>query len=282
MMQVFYTKKELTAFIAETKSQYKIIGFVPTMGALHIGHLSLIEYSQKSCDITIASIFVNPTQFNDKNDLKNYPRNIAQDIEKLGQLSCDVVFVPDENEMYPVTDNRMFSFDGMDSLMEGEHRPGHFNGVAQIVSKLFALVQPDKAFFGQKDFQQVAIIKKMVQKMNLPIEIVACPIVREPDGLAMSSRNVLLTPQHREAAPLIQKTLLLAVESAQTLPLEKIKAWVVEHINSSEYLKVEYFDIVDENSLTSLKRFQRGKMQVGCIAVWAGNVRLIDNIVFNL
>jgi pantoate--beta-alanine ligase len=282
MMQVFYTKKELTAFIAETKSQYKIIGFVPTMGALHIGHLSLIEYSQKSCDITIASIFVNPTQFNDKNDLKNYPRNIAQDIEKLGQLSCDVVFVPDENEMYPEMDNRMFSFDGMDSLMEGEHRPGHFNGVAQIVSKLFALVQPDKAFFGQKDFQQVAIIKKMVQKMNLPIEIVACPIVREPDGLAMSSRNVLLTPQHREAAPLIQKTLLLAVESAQTLPLEKIKAWVVEHINSSEYLKVEYFDIVDENSLTSLKRFQRGKMQVGCIAVWAGNVRLIDNIVFNL
>ncbi len=282
MMQVFYTKKELTAFIAETKSQYKIIGFVPTMGALHIGHLSLIEYSQKSCDITIASIFVNPTQFNDKNDLKNYPRNIAQDIEKLGQLNCDVVFVPDENEMYPETDNRMFSFDGMDSLMEGEHRPGHFNGVAQIVSKLFALVQPDKAFFGQKDFQQVAIIKKMVQKMNLPIEIVACPIVREPDGLAMSSRNVLLTPQHREAAPLIQKTLLLAVESAQTLPLEKIKAWVVEHINSSEYLKVEYFDIVDENSLTSLKRFQRGKMQVGCIAVWAGNVRLIDNIVFNL
>lgn len=282
MMQVFYTKKELTAFIAETKSQYKIIGFVPTMGALHIGHLSLIEYSQKSCDITIASIFVNPTQFNDKNDLKNYPRNIAQDIEKLGQLNCDVVFVPDENEMYPEMDNRMFSFDGMDSLMEGEHRPGHFNGVAQIVSKLFALVQPDKAFFGQKDFQQVAIIKKMVQKMNLPIEIVACPIVREPDGLAMSSRNVLLTPQHREAAPLIQKTLLLAVESAQTLPLEKIKAWVVEHINSSEYLKVEYFDIVDENSLTSLKRFQRGKMQVGCIAVWAGNVRLIDNIVFNL
>jgi len=282
MMQVFYKKNELTAFIEKIKSQHKIIGFVPTMGALHVGHLSLIEYSQKSCDITIASIFVNPTQFNDQNDLKNYPRNLAQDIEKLAQLNCDVVFAPSVEEMYPEKDIRVFTFDGIDSLMEGAHRPGHFNGVAQIVSKLFELVQPDEAFFGQKDFQQVAIIKKMVEKMKLPIEIVACPIIREADGLAMSSRNVLLQPQHRALAPLIHKTLLLAVEKAQTLPLEKIKTWVVEQINSSEYLKVEYFDIVDENRLTSLKSLQHGKKQVGCIAVWAGNVRLIDNIVFNL
>jgi len=282
MMQVFYKKNELTAFIEKIKSQHKIIGFVPTMGALHVGHLSLIEYSQKSCDITIASIFVNPTQFNDQNDLKNYPRNLAQDFEKLAQLNCDVVFAPSVEEMYPEKDIRVFTFDGIDSLMEGAHRPGHFNGVAQIVSKLFELVQPDKAFFGQKDFQQVAIIKKMVEKMKLPIEIIACPIIRESDGLAMSSRNVLLLPQHRALAPLIHKTLLLAVEKAQTLPLEKLKTWVVEQINNTEFLKVEYFDIVDENRLTSLKSLQHGKKQVGCIAVWAGNVRLIDNIVFNL
>ncbi len=282
MMEVFYTKQELTGFINKTKSQNKSIGFVPTMGALHRGHLSLIESSHLKCEVTIASVFVNPTQFNDKNDLKNYPRNLEQDLEKLAQLNCHAVFIPSEEEMYPENDTRIFDFDGMDSLMEGEHRPGHFNGVAQIVSKLFELVQPDVAFFGQKDFQQVAIIRKMVEKGQFPIEIESCPIIREEDGLAMSSRNLLLSPEHRKAAPLINKTLKQAFEKAQDLPLETLKKWVIETINESNVLKVEYFDVVDELTLVRASKLDKGNSCVGCIAVWAGNVRLIDNIVFNL
>jgi pantoate--beta-alanine ligase len=184
--------------------------------------------------------------------------------------------------MYPEKDTRVFDIDGIDSLMEGEHRPGHFNGVAQIVSKLFELVQPDVAFFGQKDFQQVAIIKKMVAKLNLPVKIVACPIVREPDGLAMSSRNLLLTPQHRAAAPLIYQTLKQAAVKSKTVSLAELKHWVVDTINKSEVLKVEYFDVVDEINLAQVNNLQLNANNIGCIAVWAGNVRLIDNISFNL
>jgi pantoate--beta-alanine ligase len=279
-MQVFYKKSELAGFVENTKRQGYRIGFVPTMGALHQGHLSLIQYSKSHSDITLASIFVNPTQFNDATDLKIYPRNLPEDLEKLEQLGCDAVFVPDENEMYPEKDTRVFNFDGIDAVMEGEHRPGHFNGVAQIVSKLFILVKPDVAFFGQKDFQQVAIIKKMVAKLKLRVEIVACPIIREPDGLAMSSRNLLLTPQHRAAAPLIFKTLQQAKDKSKTATIVELKQWVIETINKSEYLNVEYFDIVDETNLAQVDKLQSNVNHIGCIAVWAGKVRLIDNINF--
>jgi len=281
-MQVFKTKAVLDKFIQEIKIQNKKIGFVPTMGALHQGHLSLIEYSKAVSDITIASIFVNPTQFNDPNDLKNYPRNEKRDLELLDGIGCDFVFMPDVLEMYPEQDTRIFDFDGMDHLMEGFHRPGHFNGVAQIVSKLFEIVQPHHAFFGQKDFQQVAIIQKMVQKLNLSVEVIACPIIREPDGLAMSSRNVLLTNEHRENAPLIYATLKQANQLALRLTVSEVKAWVVDTINKSGLFIVEYFEIVDRTSLKSVTEFTGDKNNIGCIAVWAGKIRLIDNITFNL
>ncbi|MGD9992765.1 MAG: pantoate--beta-alanine ligase [Salinivirgaceae bacterium] len=281
-MQVFKTKTELGVFIADCKTRSKTIGFVPTMGALHQGHLSLIAYAKKESDITLASIFVNPTQFNDPNDLKNYPRNEAKDLEMLLAAGCNAVFMPNEAEMYPEKDSRIFDFDGLDQLMEGAHRPGHFNGVAQIVSKLFDAVQPHKAFFGQKDFQQVAIIRKMTQSLGLPIEIVACPIVREDDGLAMSSRNQLLTPEHRKAAPLIYKTLQKARTLAYEKTVSQLQAWVEETINDSGLFRVEYFEIVDEQTLLPISTFTAGKNNVGCIAVWAGKVRLIDNVTINL
>ena len=282
MIDLVHTISETRIAIQKQISAGKTIGFVPTMGALHEGHLKLIRQAAAENDFVAVSIFVNPIQFNNPEDLAKYPRTLDDDLKKLVGTGCSLVFAPSAQEMYPEPDLTEFDFGELDKVMEGKFRPGHFEGVAIVVKRLFEIVTPHKAYFGEKDFQQLAIIKKMVEKMKLPIEIVACPIIREADGLAMSSRNVLLQPQHRALAPLIHKTLLLAVEKAQTLPLEKIKTWVVEQINSSEYLKVEYFDIVDENRLTSLKSLQHGKKQVGCIAVWAGNVRLIDNIVFNL
>jgi len=281
-MQVIYKIPELALYIERLKKQNLEIGFVPTMGALHEGHLSLIGSSKKRCPVTLTSIFVNPTQFNDPNDLKNYPRDLETDLKKLASAGCDAVFVPSESDMYPEKDTRVFDFDGIDTLMEGEHRPGHFNGVAQIVSKLFDLVNPDVAFFGQKDFQQVAIIRKMVKKLNLNVQIVACPIIRETDGLAMSSRNLLLTEEHRKIAPLIHQTLMQAVAKSNGLSVPQIKSWVVETINQSGLLKVEYFEVVDDQQLIPSKTFKNGKNNIGCIAVWAGNIRLIDNISFNL
>lgn len=281
-MQVFKTKTELGIFTSDCRSRSKTIGFVPTMGALHQGHLSLIALAKKESDITLASIFVNPTQFNDPSDLKNYPRNEAKDLEMLLAAGCDAVFMPAETEMYPEKDTRIFDFDGLDQRMEGAHRPGHFNGVAQIVSKLFEAVQPHKAFFGQKDFQQLAIIRKMTQSLKLPIEIVACPIVREADGLAMSSRNQLLTPEHRQAAPLIYKTLQKARTLAKEKSVSQLKAWVEETINQAGILRLEYIEFVDEQTLLPVNSFLAGKNNVGCLAVWAGKVRLIDNVTINL
>lgn len=280
-MQVLRTKTELDHFVQEIKVQGNKVGFVPTMGALHQGHLSLIAFSKEHADKTISSIFVNPTQFNDPNDLENYPRNEAKDLELLEKSGCDAVFIPSVEEMYPEKDTRIFDFDGIDAIMEGAHRPGHFNGVAQIVSKLFDAVKPDVAFFGQKDFQQVAIIRKMVEKLSQPVEIIACPIVREPDGLAMSSRNLLLTNQHREAAPIIYKTLKEAVSMSGTQSVAAIKEWVEAAINKSGLFRVEYFEIVDHLSLMPVSSIVKNET-VGCVAVWAGKIRLIDNITFNL
>lgn len=281
-MYVIKTKQELKVFVNSVKQKNRIIGFVPTMGALHIGHLSLIDNSLNNTDITISSIFVNPTQFNNSDDLKNYPRVINDDIRMLEKAGCHAVFIPSDEEMYPEEDTRIFDFDGIDKIMEGEHRPGHFNGVAQIVSKLFDAVEPHKAFFGQKDFQQVAIIKKMTEKLNYKIEIIACPIMREDDGLAMSSRNQLLTKQHRDAAPAIYKVLK---ESVKRFNLDadviKIKDWIVSEVEKLPLLKLEYFEVVDELTLEPAKQIIKGGCFIGCIAVWSGSVRLIDNIIYN-
>ena len=281
-MELYTTITSIGEALEIGRSKGFTIGFVPTMGALHVGHLSLVEKAGKLCDIVVVSIFVNPTQFNDPNDLANYPRTLEADMKLLSTARCDYVFAPTAREMYPVPDHRKFVFGNLETVMEGRFRPGHFNGVAQVVSKLFDIVKPDKAFFGQKDFQQLAIINELVRLMNYPVEIVPCPIVRENDGLAMSSRNRLLLPQYRECAPLIYKTLLEARKLAVTNSVQEIHEYVVDQINGSKLLEVEYFDIVDDMFLTSIKNWDTSCGKVGCIAVFAGKVRLIDNIIFDL
>ena len=206
-MQFFNTKKELLAVLEIYRNEGKVIGFVPTMGALHEGHLSLVKDSKKNSDITVVSIFVNPTQFNDPEDLKRYPRTLEKDLDLLKSVNCDLVFAPSVEEIYPEPDTRKFDFGYLESIMEGAKRPGHFNGVGQVVSRLFDIVQPHKAFFGMKDFQQVAIIKNMVKQLNYSVEIISCPIVREENGLAKSSRNTLLEENYKKNAPHIYATL---------------------------------------------------------------------------
>jgi pantoate--beta-alanine ligase len=271
---------DLKAEISRLKSEGKKIGFVPTMGALHSGHISLLERSLTENNITVVSIFVNPTQFNDKNDLKNYPRTPEHDYKMLRNAGCDIIFTPEVEEMYPKPDTREFDFGSMATVMEGRFRPGHFNGVAQIVSKLFDIVNPNKAYFGEKDFQQVAIIRKMVDMLKINVKIISCPIVREESGLAKSSRNELLTPEERKKAALISKTLF---ESANFVPgkdIETLKKQVVECINEEPVLKVEYFEIVDGYTLQPLNDWKDADYIVGCIAVYCGKVRLIDNITY--
>ena len=279
-MKLYTTIIALQNALKEEHSKGLSIGFVPTMGALHNGHLSLVEKAGSMCDIVVVSIFVNPTQFNDKNDLANYPRTLESDMKLLSTVRCDYIFSPSVEEVYPVPDTRKFDFGALETVMEGEFRPGHFNGVAQVVSRLFAIVLPDMAFFGRKDFQQMAVIKALVSQMNLPIGIVPCEIVRETDGLAMSSRNKLLLPEFRNCAPLIYKTLKEAKELARTTSVDEVKKYVVRQINSIQLLKVEYLQIVDDTTLMPIESWSESGTKVGCIAVYAGNVRLIDNIVF--
>lgn len=271
---------DLKTMLQGFRSEGKSIGFVPTMGALHKGHVSLVERSVAENDITVVSIFVNPTQFNDKNDLKNYPRMPEKDIAMLETAGVNVVFMPTESEIYPEPDTRVFDFGMLDKVMEGKFRPGHFNGVAQVVSKLFDIVEPHRAYFGQKDYQQLAIIRAMVRMLGYRIEIVGCPIVREPDGLAMSSRNLLLTPEHRKSAPLIYQTLAEARNKTNELSVKEMIDWVVNGINSDPNLKVEYFELADADSLLPVQGWDHPNGIVGCIAVWAGNIRLIDNMMF--
>ncbi len=279
-MQVVQHKKDISELIRNFRSLGKSIGLVPTMGALHSGHLSLIQQCRKDNDISVASIFVNPTQFNDNEDLKNYPRNLDKDLNFLSAEECNLVFCPEVDEMYPVPDKRVFDFGGLDNVLEGKHRPGHFNGVAQIVTKLFDSVKPDCAYFGEKDFQQLAIIKHIVVSLNLSIKIVPCPIIREEDGLAMSSRNILLSQDQRMAAPLILRTLNFAVEAQTKFKIEELIKWVTDEINSNPFLEVEYFEIVDDKKLLPVKSWDQNSGVVGCIAVKAGRIRLIDNIRF--
>ena len=283
-MKIFTLIQEIKNYINSNKKEGKTIGFVPTMGALHQGHISLLEKAKKENNITIASIFVNPLQFNDKEDLKKYPRTLETDLEKLNVAGCDVVFNPTADEMYfelrvrnQKTD-AVIDLEDLDKVMEGVQRPGHFQGVCIVVKKLFEIIEPNKAYFGEKDFQQLAVIKHMVNTLNIPVEIIACPTLREEDGLAMSSRNTLLTPDERKNAPLLYKTLLGSKETQGTI--SQIKKWVTDQINSNHFMKLEYFEIVNAETLMPLHSVNDAKEIRACIAVKMGSVRLIDNIPF--
>ena len=276
-MKVIYTVADLRSALANHKGEQ--IGFVPTMGALHAGHLSLVERARKECGVVVVSIFVNPTQFNDKGDLAAYPRTLPADLELLSPIGPDYVFAPSVEEVYPTPDTREFDFGMVDKVMEGASRPGHFNGVGQVVSKLFDFVEPHKAYFGEKDFQQIAVIKELVRQMGSPVEIVECPIVRDTDGLALSSRNTLLDEAHRAAAPHIYATLRKAVErKAEFATPAEMVAWVEEEINKNPLLKCIYFEVVDALSMQSVAEWTNDCNTQGCIAVQCGSVRLIDNI----
>ncbi len=281
-MKLYTTISSLQATLKKEQGKGFKIGFVPTMGALHEGHLSLVKQAGEMTDIVVVSIFVNPTQFNDANDLANYPRTLDADLEKLATQRCDYVFSPSVDEIYPVPDTRRFDFGNLETVMEGEFRPGHFNGVALVVSKLFNIVQPDKAFFGRKDFQQLAIIKSLVLQLKLAIEIVPCEIVREMDGLAMSSRNKLLLPEYRKCAPAIYQSLMEANEFSLDRSVAEVKEFVLNTVNGTGLLKVEYFEIVDDRTLIPIQSWSDTGIKVGCIAVQAGKVRLIDNLIFNI
>lgn len=282
-MKVINKTSDLQAIIEQFKNDGKSIGLVPTMGALHKGHLSLVKNSISNNDITVVSIFVNPTQFNNPNDLASYPRTVDKDLELLQTIGCDIVFAPEADDIYSKseTDSRFeFDFEGLDKVMEGKFRPGHFNGVVQIVSKLFDLVRPDRAYFGEKDFQQLAIIRLMTKRYNLPIEIVPCPIVREDSGLALSSRNSLLNANEKQV---VQHIYAVLNESRQFVPqteVEELKQCVIAAIEQKTELKVEYFDIVDGHTLKSIVKWDESDYIVGCVTVFCGNVRLIDNICY--
>ncbi|MDR2424112.1 MAG: pantoate--beta-alanine ligase [Prevotellaceae bacterium] len=276
-MNRFLTVSELKAGIDSAKT----VGFVPTMGALHWGHISLVEMSKSMCDITVVSIFVNPTQFNDRNDYNRYPRDIEADCQMLEEAGCDLVFIPSEKEIYPQPDTRIFDFGLLDKVMEGLFRPGHFNGVAQVVSRLFDIINPDMAFFGQKDFQQTVIIKEMVRQLNIPTKIIVAPIVREANGLAMSSRNKLLMPENRENASLIHEAMMLATEFVPNIEVKKVKDTISTIISKSATLKVEYIEIVDGETLQPISRWTDANDIYICVAVYAGKIRLIDNLRIN-
>lgn len=279
-MEILKTKSEIKSRINELKSKGLKIGFVPTMGALHLGHISLLKKSTEENDITVCSIFVNPTQFNNPDDLQKYPRTFETDCEILERNNCNIVFNPSESEMYPEPDNRVFDFEGLDKVMEGKFREGHFNGVAQIVSKLFEVVHPHKAYFGIKDFQQLAIIRLLNRKYlnNLNIEIVSCEIIRESDGLALSSRNVRLNAEERYEAILISDILYKAQARYKNFTVEALKELVFNTIDENQHMETEYFEIVDENTLQPIQNWNDSEIIRGCIAVYVGEVRLIDNV----
>jgi pantoate--beta-alanine ligase len=266
--------QELTAIVRKNKT----IGFIPTMGALHQGHLSLVKTAMEQCDFTIVSIFVNPTQFNNREDFRNYPRTQDADTNLLSDAGVNLVFIPSEKEIYPVPNTRVFDFGDMGKVMEGACRPGHFNGVAQVVTRLFNIVEPTIAFFGEKDFQQLAIIKLLVEQTGLPIEIVACPIVREYDGLAMSSRNRLLNNNQRMHAPLIAHTLFKAKEKMGYMEVNDLSKWVKDTIDADPELKTEYAEIVNAKTLQPVKTWDDADDIQLCVAAHAHTIRLIDNI----
>ena len=279
-MKLVHTIQELRVELDVLRKAGKKIGFVPTMGALHEGHASLVRRAVEENDIVVVSDFVNPTQFNDKNDLLKYPRTLEADCELLKKEGTAFVFAPSVEEIYPEPDTRQFSYAPLDTVMEGKFRPGHFNGVCQVVSKLFMIVEPDKAYFGEKDFQQLAIIREMVKQMQFPLEIVGCPIVREEDGLALSSRNARLSEEQRQQALNISKTLFASKEYAATHSVAETQKFVEDSIASSEGLELEYFELVDGTTLQKISDWNETDYVVGCITVFCGEVRLIDNIKY--
>ncbi len=280
-MKVITKARELQNVLNQ-HNKTQVIGLVPTMGALHLGHLSIVKRAKLECDMVVVSIFVNPTQFDKAEDLKNYPRTLETDLQLLEQEQCDLVFVPQVEEIYQNdVKPEVMDFDGLDKVMEGAFRKDHFDGVGTIVKKLFTIVNPNKAYFGEKDFQQLQIIKKMVDKTKMNIQIIPCDIYREDDGLAMSSRNTRLSKVQREAAPLIYATLLQAKSLFPQQDLGDIQTFVQQQINGDEALKLEYFEIADVDTLLSIKTFDDSKQYRAFIAVFAGSIRLIDNIALN-
>ena len=277
-MKVIHTIEDLQAGLSVLKAQGKKVGLVPTMGALHAGHASLVKRSEN--DVTVVSVFVNPTQFNDKNDLVKYPRTLEADCKLLEDCGATLVFAPSVEEMYPEPDTRQFGYAPLDTVMEGAFRPGHFNGVCQIVSKLFDAVKPHRAYFGEKDFQQLAIIREMVRQMKFDLEIVGCPIVREEDGLALSSRNARLSSDERENALNISRTLFKSRTFAATHSVSETQKMVEDAIAAAPGLRLEYFEIVDGNTLQKIGDWNETSYAVGCITVFCGEVRLIDNIKY--
>ena len=278
-MKVFKTKKELKTYFKGYSSKNFTIGFVPTMGALHNGHLSLVKESVDNNEITVASIFVNPTQFNKKEDLENYPRTLESDLTLLQSVSCDIAFIPTTEEIYSNTvSSNHFEFDGLEIQMEGKFREGHFNGVGTIVKKLFEIVTPTNAYFGEKDFQQLQIIRKMVQKNHLPVSVIGCPTFREKNGLAMSSRNQLLSEKEKEEGAIIYETLCEVKELINNKAIEKINSWVGEQFDKNPLFELEYFVIADEENLTPALTISPNKNYRAFIAVHADKIRLIDTM----
>lgn len=285
-MKIVTTIVELQKAIAEARAKKQNskfrVGFVPTMGALHAGHASLISRSVSECSLTVVSVFVNPTQFNDPKDLHNYPRTLEEDCTLIEKIGGQLVFAPSVEEMYPSPDTRQFAYPPIDTVMEGAKRPGHFNGVCQIVSKLFDAVQPDYAYFGEKDFQQIAVIRAMMADLGYGFQLVACPIVREEDGLAMSSRNTLLSPEERQQAVHISQVLFASRQLPTTKTVEEVRQSVIEQLNTISGLEVEYFDIVNADTLQRISDWDDAQRVQGCITVFCGQrpVRLIDNISY--
>ena len=279
-MKIVNSIKDLKNFLALEREKGKKVGLVPTMGALHAGHISLVKRCVAENDICVVSDFVNPTQFNDKHDLETYPRTLDADCALLESVGCDYVFAPSVAEMYPEPDTRVFNLGPVAEVMEGPRRPGHFNGVAQVVSKLFYIVEPDNAYFGEKDFQQIAVIREMVRQLNLPVHIVDCPIQREADGLALSSRNTRLTPEQRQKAPVIARTLKESTTFVPAKSVQEVIDYVVNTINQVPEMEVEYFEIVDGNTMQPIQNWSDTTYPVGCITVYCGEVRLIDNIKY--
>ena len=278
-MNIFKTKKEIKSYLTAQNQQNKTIGFIPTMGALHKGHLSLIQEAKKKNDLVVVSIFINPTQFNNTSDFAKYPKTIENDTQLLNRVFCDVLFLPSADEIYNNNiASEKFDFEGLEDQMEGKFRKGHFDGVATVVKAFFEIINPDIAYFGQKDFQQLQIIKKMVKKYHLNTKIKGCPIFREADGLAMSSRNVRLSKEHRTAAPFIYKTLKEVRDKFNVKNATKATEWVENEFKKNTFLELEYFTIADEKTLESAESNESDKKYRAFIAVFAGEIRLIDNI----
>ncbi len=278
-MQVFTTIKDLNSTLRVLIKMGKTIGFVPTMGALHQGHISLINYSKEQCDVTVCSIFVNPTQFNNPEDLDKYPKTPENDKLLLEKAGCDFLYTPSVEDIYPEKDNRKFDFGFLDTVLEGVLRPGHFNGVGQVVSILLEHVAPNKAFFGSKDYQQVMVVKELVKQLNMPVEIISCPILREFDGLAMSSRNIRLNDQERIIASLIPKIMLKASIIVKTQGINESKQFVEEITSKITDMKLDYFEVCESSSLVILDFYEKTTPTILLIALFVGKIRLIDNLV---